>query len=397
MPDPVPAPLSGHATRLATFYGATFAVVGVLTPFWPVWLSSRGLNATQIGVVLAAILAVKVLANPAAAHYADRLGERRRPMIVLAAASCAAFAFFGAAHGFWTILAVTVAFSATRAGVMPLGESLTMLSAYAQGLDYGRLRLWGSLTFIAAAAATGELLVGRSEDLVYWLGLGTLAISFAACVALPDVRPPKRSRPRLPVRRLLANRLFVLFLAATALVQGSHSVYYAFSTLHWRAAGHSDAVIGLLWAEGVVAEIALFAVSGRVVRAVGPAGLVVLGGLAGALRWTVTGASTDLAVLAAMQVLHAFTFGAAHLGAMHFITRAVPTAMSASAQSLYSAAVMGIGLGLATLAAGPLYAAFAGAAFHMMAAMGLAGAVLAAALTRRWDGGEIERLAAGSG
>lgn len=396
MAAPAPGGRRGLAARLALFYGATFAVVGVLTPFWPVWLVARGLDAKQIGMVLAVVLALKVVANPVAAHVADRLGERRRPMIVLAAASLGAFALYFPAHGFWAILAITAVFSATRAGVMPLGESLAMMSAYAHGLDYGRVRLWGSLTFIAAAAATGALLVGRDADLVYWLALATLAVSVAACLALPDARPPGRSRARLPLRRLLAQPLFILFLAAGALVQGGHAVYYAFSTLHWRAAGHSDAVIGMLWAEGVVAEIVLFAMSDRVVRTVGPAGLLALGGIAAVLRWTVTAESTDLGVLAAVQALHALTFGAAHLGAMHFITRAVPAAMSASAQSLYAAVVTGLGLGLATLAAGPLYAAFAGGAFHASAAMGLAGGVCALLLMRAWPGGEMAGLGGGT-
>ncbi len=390
MPPPGFGALTGDAARLAFFYGAVFAFIGILVPFWPVWLASRGLGSVEIGIVLAVIMATRVVANPVVAHYADRLGERRRLIVLMAATSIAAFALFFVTRDFWTILAVTVVFSAVRSGLMPLGESLTMLTAYEKGLDYGRLRLWGSLTFIAAAAATGRLLVGRSEDLVYWLALGAMAVTLLACLALPDARPPKAGRSRLPLRRLATNRRFALFLAAAALVQGSHGVYYAFSTLHWRAAGHSDAVIGLLWAEGVIAEVMLFAVSGAVVRRFGPAALLAMGGFAGALRWAATGLTSDLASLVVVQALHAFTFGAAHLGAMHFITRAVPASMSATAQSLYSAVVMGIGLGLAMIASGPLYGAFSGGAFHAMASKGLVGGILAAVLARLWDGGLID-------
>ena len=376
-PDP-----SRTGLRLALFYGASFAVLGIMLPFWPVWLASRGLEPSEIGLVLALLTAIRIVATPAVAHYADHIGERRRPIIVLAAVSTAAFAMFIGARDFWLILVITAVFSAARAGIMPLGESLTMLSVHKRGLDYGRLRLWGSLSFIVAAAATGWLLTGRPEDLVFWLVLGALAFSLGSCMALPDTRPGKASRSRAPLVGILKTKSFVLFLAAAALVQGSHAVYYAFGTLHWRAAGHSDTVIGLLWAEGVIAEIALFAVGARVLRVLSPAALIALGGAAGALRWAVTGVSAELPVLFVMQALHAFTFGAAHLGAIHFVARAVPTSESATAQSLYSAASIGAGLGLAMLASGPLYEAFAGGAYHAMAALGAMGCVLGLILGR---------------
>ena len=83
------------------------------------------------------------------------------------------------------------------------------------------------------------------------------------------------------------------------------------------------------------------------------------------------------------NLLYAFTFDSAHLGAIHFIARAVPPTLSATAQSLYSAVVMGLGLGLMLLASGWLYAAYAGAAYYPMAATGLLGGVLAWTLARQ--------------
>ena len=372
------------AIRLALFYAAFFAVVGVHLPFWPVWLASRGIGATEIGVILAATVSAKVVSAPMMAHVADRWGERRRLMIAFAAGALAGFALFAVAGGFWSILAISVLFSVFWSAIMPLGESLTMLTVRAQGLDYGRVRLWGSLGFIGAAVAAGRILAGRPEDIVFWIILGGIALTLAACAGLPDTRTAPAEPLSLPVGLVLRNRPFVLFLATVALIQGSHAVYYAFGTLHWRAVGYSDAVIGWLWAEGVIAEIILFAFGGALVRRLGPARLILLAGMAGVVRWCATGLSDALPVLVMVQALHAFTFGAAHLGAIYFIARTVPPALSATAQSLYSATVMGLGLGLAILASGSLYAAFGGGAYFAMAALGALGSVLAVVLARRW-------------
>ncbi len=383
MPAP---PQSAHTRlpglRLALFYAAFFLVVGIHLPFWPVWLAARGLGPVEIGLLAAIGLSVRVLANPVIGHVADRRGERRRPMIVLAVAAVASFVLFAGADGFVVILLVSLAFYPAWSGIMPLAESLTMLTARARSLDYGRIRLWGSLTFIAGAAGAGHLLTGRSPDLVYALVLGTLVLTVAACVALPDTRAPVHEGRRLPLRAVLADRRIPVLLLAAALIQGSHAVYYAFGTLHWQAAGYDEATIGWLWAEGVIAEIILFAFGNRVVAAVGPARLVLLGGVAGLLRWTVLGSTDALPALIAVQALHAGTFGAAHLGAIHFITRTVSPTLSATAQGLYSSVVIGLGLGLAAAAAGPLYQAFGGRAYLAMAAMGAMGAVLAWTLHR---------------
>jgi MFS transporter, PPP family, 3-phenylpropionic acid transporter len=181
---------------------------------------------------------------------------------------------------------------------------------------------------------------------------------------------------------MFRGRGFALFLAATAAVQASHAVYYGFATLHWQAAGYGDTLIGGLWALGVIAEILLFAAGDRVVRRAGAAWLIVIGGLAGGLRWTVTGTTTELWALVIVQTLHALSFGAVHLGAIHFIARAVPPELSATAQSLYSSVVMGLGLGLMLFAAGPLYAAVGAHAFHAMALSAVLGAGLALRLRR---------------
>ena len=58
---------------------------------------------------------------------------------------------------------------------------------------------------------------------------------------------------------LLREPAFVAAIAAASLVQASHAVYYGFATIDWQGASYDGSVIGALWALGVVAEIALFA------------------------------------------------------------------------------------------------------------------------------------------
>ncbi len=363
--------------------------MGVYLPFWPVWLKGRGLDAGEIGLLLAITIWTKVLASPAMAQIANRLGERRRVMVALSVAALASYALFGIADGFWQLALVAVLIGATLPPMMPLGENMTMLASRARGLDYGRIRLWGSLSFILASWGGGQWLAGRPESAILWLVLAGLGLTVVACWSLPDIRPAPAPPRAKPVRGLLRQPVFLLFLATVSLIQSSHGMLYGFGTLHWRAAGLSDGAIGLLWAEGVLAEVVLFAFSGRVVRRVGVVPLMLIAAAAGVARWTVTALSADLGVLLAVQLLHALTFGATHLAAMHFIQRAVPEEVSATAQGLYSAIAMGVVLASVIMASGGLYAGAGGHAFFAMTAMSVLGGMSAVALGRRWRGEEL--------
>lgn len=386
LPPPPRLSLSVGA-RLALFYAAIFFAVGIHLPFWPLWLASRGMSATEIGLLLAASLWARVFANPIVGHIADSTGHRKRLMVILTAASIGLFVLFAVTNGFWPLLVLCVLFGGAFAAIMPLGENLAMLVTYAQRLDYGRIRLWGSLTFILAAVAGGRLLVDYPPSTILWAILAGLGATLVACLFLPEA--PARTTDARPFRGLLSNPSFWLFLAATGLIHASHSVYYGFATLHWHSVGLESDLIGWLWAEAVLAEVVLFAFSGWVVARLGPTWLLILGAAGGVVRWTALGLSTAVPVLAAEQVLHALTFGATHLGAMHFIARAAPAHISARAQALYSSISMGASLGIAMLASGGLYDKLGGQAFLVSAALAFGGLLGTLLLSRRWDGKQL--------
>ena len=369
--------------RFAIFYGAIFAMIGVMMPFWPLWLKSRGLTAEELGLVMALGIAIKTLANPLVAGIADRRGERKRIIAVLCFAAISVFALFHWTQGFWPILAITLMFHAIWSPNMPLMESLVMQTAKSEPIDYGRVRVWGSLTFIVGAWAMGQYLEDGTIDMVQWTVLALVGVTFAAALLLPDFRIAPSTGGRRPILEVATDRTFLAFIAATALIQASHAVYYTFGTIHWLSAGHSEAAIGWLWAEGVIAEVILFIWGDKLVKRFGAARLIALGGLAGLLRWAFTGYTDAFAALLVLQVLHAFTFGATHLGAVHFIARRMAPEVSATAQSLYAAVVMGLALGLAAWMSGKMYAEWAGQAYYAMALMAGLGALIAYALRRR--------------
>ncbi len=384
----------GFAARLATYYGGIFLIVGSFTPYFPVWLDARGLTSGQIGLILAGPLFVRILFTPAISFAADRIGDHRSVLKVLSLGTFLGVIFLAYCNNFWQIFIVYLITCLFWTTVMPLTEAVAMTGVRRAGLDYGRMRLWGSLTFIAASLGGGAIIDGFGALSSIWLFIGACAALFAASHALPRQRDhstatstPATAPARLGEAFSLARSpIFILFLVASSLVSASHAIYYSFGTLHWRTLGIPTATIGALWAIGVIAEIILFAYSRLVVARLGSVNLILIAAIAAVLRWSLTATDPHLAVLVALQVLHGLTFGAAHLGSIHFISEAVPAPYAATAQGLYAAIGAGLVMGTAMAAAGGLYGALAGKAYLIMAAMGLLSAAGTLVLLKLWRG-----------
>lgn len=396
IPGPWPPSLGSLplGARVSYFFAALFLAYGVIVPYLPVWLDSRGLTPIEISTVTAAPLFVRLIFTPAVGLLADRLGDYRRVILALAWSALALVIAVSLLMGFWPILAVGVAYLLAVGTMLPLIETIAVAGVRTAGLDYARMRLWGSITFIVANFAGGVLIEALGGSFGIWLIASATALTLGAAHLLPapEARPRVVTRARPSWRasspaRLLRSRLFVLFLVAIGCIHGAHATFYTFGALHWQSQGLSAAWVGTLWAIGVSAEVILFAFSAPVMRRFSPAGLIFAGGAASVLRWSAMGFDPPLALLVPLQVLHALTYGAAHLGAILFITRAVPQKGTGSAQAFYAVVAAGVILGMVGLLSGAFYASCGGEVYFLAAAVSLIGWAAGGALLRGWGGG----------
>ncbi|MEZ5849885.1 MAG: MFS transporter [Hyphomicrobiaceae bacterium] len=383
--------VSGFAWRLALFFGATFLITGVKVTYMPVWLDWRGLSGAEIGLIGAAPLFARIIAPPVVALFTDRRGDPRTSVIALAWASLVVMAGLPVAGGFWALLALALLLAVVSTAIMPLVETIAMDGVARHGLDYGRMRLWGSITFIVASFVAGVAVTRWGAGAVVWLMVAASAATALAAHLLPgaEVGAARRGAageasagPPIRMVQLLRNRGFVLFLVSVGATQAAHAVFYVFGVLHWQRQGITPVEASLLWSVGVIAEIALFAVSALAVQRASALGLVLAGAAAALVRWTAMAFDPPFALLLALQAMHGLTFGAAHLGAVHLIGQLVPREAAATAQALYASVTSGIAMGLATLASGWLYPALGGRAYLAMAVLGAVGLVAGMLLFR---------------
>jgi PPP family 3-phenylpropionic acid transporter len=378
----------GHLSpgvRVALFFAAFFIAGAINTAFLPLWFADRGIDPGAIGQILGAASFLRVLTGPAWGTVADRFG-RRRPVLVGAALVAAVTSLlYLALRDFLPLLLLSVCQASASSALNPLVDSLALALARERRLEYGPVRSVGSAAYMVATAATGWLLTRTGS----WIVPVLLALAYGGCGGVATMLPEAATRPvaahPFAGLRLLARRPFRLIVLASALIQGAHAAYYGFAPLFWRAQGFSDSTIGLLIAEGIIAEIALFAWGRRLVERLGPPGLTACAAVASVLRWGVTAAAPPLPVLAGIQLLHAATFAMQHLSAMQVLSRAIPPERAATAQALHSALGMGAPTGLMMLVSGWVYARWGGTVFLIMAVMGGAALPVASRLRRALD------------
>lgn len=364
---------------------ALFFSFGAGIPFLPRWLEAeRGLDGPQIALVMAASQLLRLVVGPLLGAWVDGFADRRTPVRLLASFALASYVAFAFTPGWLGLAALAFCGASATAALTPLLEGAALLSAKNGGWPFGLSRSLGSAAFIAANLAAGAHIGAAGPGVAVWWLVAGVALTCTLAWAAPSLEAPAAApaapwRARLEAgRALLASPRLVLALAAAGPIQASHAFFYGFATIAWREQGIPAPVVGALWGFGTFIEILFFLSLIRFERRIAPEHLVVLGAASAVLRWSVFALAPPLGWLWLLQGLHAFTFAAAHLGAMRIVYEEAPPGAAGFAGALYGAVSGGTFMGLSMLGSGWLYQQFGAAGYAGMAA--LAGIGLAVAL-----------------
>ncbi|MDF8362458.1 MFS transporter [Achromobacter anxifer] len=359
------------ALALHGFYFLYYGLQGVSIPFLPLWFASRGLDPALIGLIVATSFLPKILSTPVVAHLADQSGRAHALIAAALAASLALFICYPFSSTPAWLLAITLLLNAVFPAVLPLMDRMAIASGRGQGSSYTVMRACGSLGFAVVTLAGGYLIKTFDADWVMWLSI-LLIIACLACVRLLPraARPSPGEAPaqpvRLPMLEVLRDRPLLMCIAAASLVQASNGFLYSYSTLYWTASGLSTALISMLWVVGVAAEVLFFFLAPRILARTGAQWLILASAIMTAIRWAGLSATTDPALIAALQLLQCFTLAGNNAAIMWYIARHVPAAIKTSAIALYALLSGGVFMFASIQLGGALYRSYAPGGFLVM-------------------------------
>lgn len=378
---------SSLSAKVAALFACHFFGFGLFLPFFPLLLEFRGVSAAEIGFILGLGTMLRTAASPVFANISDRTGQRRLSVLVYSVFGGVFVALLFLPGGIWLAGTAVIGYMVLKGPVLPLSDAYALDAARNTGADYARMRLWGSVGFVLANFAGGSLATESTSWLL--LALTVLASLATGGVVMSLPRQPRgkaETAPSGPGGEAPFRRLwFWPVLAVLGLFQASHAALYGFGTIYWQSIGVPDVAVGVLWAVGVGAEIALFAVAGYLSRRFDPPVFLMAAGLASVVRWGLMPFADNLVYIGALQLLHGFTFGAAHLGAVAILARVVPAQWAGTGQGLFSTSI-GLQMSAGLAVSGVLFERDPQSAFYVMAAaaaVGTAGVLFLTPLIRR--------------
>jgi len=378
-------PWPRQSLHFSLFFFAYYGYIGVFSPYATLYFSDKGMSAPQIALLMSLMQVLRIFGPAVWGWIADH--TQKRALVLQATALAGALLFCGLFFGrsFTHFLLVMLAVSTFTSALAPVSEALMLADMQGDLTHYGRLRLWGSVGFIAVVSVSGYLLDWYGIGMFPWIGVLLLAAVFGASIGLRESTPAQASQAAPSVWALLRKREVVAFFASTFLMIAAHAALYVFYSLYLEQIGYGTGVIGMMWALGVVAEIVFFYYQAPFFARFGVQALMLASLLLAAVRFAMIAmlAHSLLALLIA-QVLHAATFGIHHSASVAMLQRWFAGPLQARGQALFTSISYGLGGSLGGLVLGLLWDKWGPASVYWAAALFALGAAVCAKLSYSW-------------
>ncbi|HEY9201061.1 MAG TPA: MFS transporter [Gammaproteobacteria bacterium] len=339
--------------RLSGFYWAYFASLGIIVPYWSLYLKSLDFDSRAIGELMAILMATKIIAPYIWSWIADHSGQGMKIIRLGSVLSAVSFIGVFIDSSYWWLALVMLLFSFFWNATLPQFEANTMNHLGDDTHRYSVVRLWGSLGFVAAVVVIGSLLDEHGYQLVP-VSVFILYVLISVFSFLVKEAPQKPHQAvQSSILLVLKQPHILALLLICFLAQMSHGPYYTFYSIYLKQFGYSSSTLGWLWALGVIAEIVLFMVMHRLMPRYGASFLLAAALLLTSIRWLLIGFFVDsLPVVIVAQCLHAASFGLYHAVAIELFHRNFQGRLQGRGQALYSAVSFGAGGAIGTWMSG---------------------------------------------
>lgn len=357
-------------------YFLYFGVLGIYLPYFNLYCYHLGFSGAQIGGLSAVRSVVMVFFSLVWGLLADRFHRRRGIFIFCSVGSALIWASFLFTVDFWLMLMITVVYIAFYAPIISFLEAFTMDQLENRKAAYGRIRVWGSISFIMVVIVLGRVIDLFPIRLTVVLILAGSLVQAAGALRMPGA-PSDRQPFAIAALGSLLNRQVIVFLASGFLMLVGHGAYYGFFSIHLENLGYSRTFIGVAWAVASLAEILVMVKSEALFKRYSLEKVLIFSFAVAAVRWSVLYFARSPALILSVQTLHAVTYGTFHMASIIWIDRLAPVQAKTVGQSVNNAVQYGLGLMAGFFLNGFLYERIGSAALFLMSAgIALAGGTL---------------------
>ena len=333
-------------TLIASFYFFYFAIIAVHIIFMPKVLSMVGFSPSEIGIIFAAAPLVR-FAVPFAFIRGIQLsrGVFNGALLLM---MLSALAFYPMLHSFWGLLLANIGLGIGLSLILPYVEVIAL--SHIGKERYGKIRLFGSIGFIAVALVLVRFLTSPEVAVFYLFATTVLTAIFGYVIARDEKKMPAAPQEETVPLKILSHWPLWLGLG---LMQVSFGAFYNFFTIYETDHGISLDMTIYLWTFGVIVEILMLYFQGPLLRR-DLLGVLQFTTAATAFRWMLVWLFPEnLAVLFFSQALHALSFALFHSAAISYLFSLY--SRKKLAQQFFSGITYGMGGFIGAISAGYIY------------------------------------------
>ena len=343
--------------RLGAMMFLEYAIWGAWAPVLSAHLmDTLHFSGTQVGFIYGLLPIATILAPMIAGQLADRYFPTEK-VIAVSQLVGGAILLAGAAVASYTAMVwIMLVYCIVYAPTLALTNSIAFINLKDSEKDFGRIRVWGTIGWIAAGwALTGWRFAAKSApglairgDTLFLAGLFSIVMGIQA-FGLPHT-PPKKEGARplafLEALKMLKDRDFVIFTVIAFIVATELQFYYVLTApfLTSTKIGVPNTWLSMVMTIAQFAEIFVMALLlPKVLPKYGIKKTMTLGVLAWPIRYIIFVIGTPAWLVVASLALHGFCYVFFFTAAYIYVDTIAPPDIRASAQSLIAVIILGVG------------------------------------------------------
>ncbi|WP_174733113.1 MFS transporter [Mesobacillus harenae] len=340
---------------LQGFYLFAFFGFGGLFPLLSVYLSDvENLNGYQIGVVMSISPIIMIFFQPIWGILADVTNSPKKLLTLatfLTGIFGLGFLFFG---DYYWFIAIAILVAIFQSAIIPLSDSISLRYTSRVGVNYGNIRLFGSLGFGMAVFIMGRL-SEQNPSVIFYGFFITLTLASLLAFWLPQELAVEKAQLLSGIKEILRIKKFLVFLVITFLIFGPNLANNVYFGLFVEDRGGTYTGIGIAFLIAVLSEVPFMRVAGAWIRRLGLLQVAAIAGVVSLLRWLFYFTEPSIALIYGSAVIQGFSLGLFIPAGLQYIRDITPIKMTATAITLYSAIGNGLGNWFSTFVGGIIF------------------------------------------
>lgn len=343
---------------LQGFYLLSFFGVGSLFPLLSVYLSEvEKLNGYQIGTILSIGPIITIFFQPLWGMVSDVTNSPTK-VLTFTTFMAGIFGFGYYFFGSYIMFVLTaILISVFQSAIIPVSDSISLKYTSRIKINYGNIRLFGSLGFGIAVFVMGRL-SELSPSVIFYSFFVSLTLASILAVRLPKEKAEHRAKLLSGVKDLFKLKKFLVFMFVTFLIFGPNLANNFYFGLFVDNLGGTYTGIGIAFLIAVLSEIPFMRVAGRGIQRFGLLPIAAIAGCVSMIRWFFYFLEPSLALVYASAVIQGFSIGLFIPAGLQYIRDITPAHITTTAVTIYSAIGNGLGNWFSTFFGGIIYDKF---------------------------------------